>query len=98
MSNKYEKLHMDRVSNIGCIICSRIGWGKSDGEIHHIALGSGKRSDFAVACLCTEHHRGASGLHGRGVKAFCIAYRVPGESEYGLLIWVNEDLARSVNG
>lgn len=29
-----------------------------------------------------------------GVKKFCAAYRVPWENEYGLLVWVNEDLAK----
>jgi len=29
-----------------------------------------------------------------GVKAFCGLYRPPGDSEYGLLIWLIEDLAK----
>lgn len=57
------------------------------------AEGSGLRSDFSVAPLCPEHHQGASGLHGLGVKKFCRVYRPPGESEYGLLVWTNEDVA-----
>ena len=95
MSNKYEKQHMAKVAALGCCVCRRVGFGQVDAEVHHIALGSGKRSDFAVAPLCVEHHRGQSGLHGKGTKAFVVAYRVPGETEYGLLVWVAEDLARS---
>ena len=59
-------------------------------EVHHVAEGSGKRSGFGTAPLCSEHHRGHSGLHGMGTKRFCAAYRVPGETEYGLLVWTNE--------
>lgn len=31
-----------------------------------------------------------SGSSGMGWKRFCAAYRVPGETEYGLLVWTNE--------
>ena len=46
-----------------------------------------------IAALCVEHHRGANGLHGLSPPVFCARYRVPNENEYGLLAWVNEDLA-----
>ena len=29
-----------------------------------------------------------------GVKKFVVMYRLPGESEYGLLIWATEDVAK----
>jgi hypothetical protein len=29
-----------------------------------------------------------------GAKAFCRLYRLPGESEYGLLVWTAEDIER----
>ena len=64
-------------------------------EIHHIAENSGLRSDFAISPLCQEHHRGASGLHGMGTKAFIRVWRPPGDSEYGLLVWTNELMARA---
>lgn len=86
--------HMNRVAQAGCCICRRFQPEAGKIEIHHIAGGSGVRSDFMVAALCEEHHRGATGLHGMGPKAFLRFYRPPGESEYGLLGWVNEDLAR----
>ena len=85
--------HMDRVAKLGCCICKRFRRESGPVEIHHIAEGSGVRSDFMVAALCAEHHRGVTGLHGMGPKAFLRFYRPPGESEYGLLGWVNEDLA-----
>ena len=88
------KRHMQKVAENGCVVCRRLGTN-SPAEVHHVAEGSGLRSDFAVAGLCPEHHRGKSGLHGMGAKAFVKLYRVPGETEYGLLVWVNEDLARA---
>lgn len=87
------RLHMSRVAALGCLICRRLGYGHVPAQLHHVASGSGLRSDFAVAPLCEEHHEGSSGIHGMGVKAFVRAYKLPGETEYGLLIWVNQDLA-----
>lgn len=89
-----SKRHMNEVAQLPCLVCWRVSGTKTQSELHHIAVGSGQRSDFAVAPLCVEHHRGASGLHGLGTKRFCALYRPPGDCEYGLLVWVNEDLAR----
>ena len=88
------KQHMERVASIGCCVCKRIGYGYSPCQLHHVAEGSGLRSDWAVVGLCQEHHTGKTGFHGMGTKAFCAAYRVPGESEYGMLVWTIEDLAK----
>tara|TARA_R110000868_G_scaffold411755_1_gene708934 strand:- start:39543 stop:39839 length:297 start_codon:yes stop_codon:yes gene_type:complete len=93
MTTKLEKAHMNRVARLGCCVCRRLDYGFVVAQVHHIALGSGKRSPFATAPLCEEHHKGKSGLHGRGSKAFCSAFRLPGETEYGLLVWVAEDMA-----
>lgn len=97
MAGAPAKRHMDKVAQLGCLICKR-NYGPVNAygpvELHHIAVGTGKRSDYAVAPLCEEHHRGGAGLHGMGVKKFCVLYRPPGDCEYGLLVWVNEDLAR----
>lgn len=84
-----------RVAELGCCVCRRaLDRPGEPAEVHHVAEGSGLRSDWAVAPLCQEHHRGATGLHGMGSKAFIRQYRPPGDSEYGLLVWVIEDLAR----
>jgi hypothetical protein len=83
---------MDKVARLGCVVCRRLGYGETPAQLHHVAEGSGLRSDFAVAPLCEEHHTGESGFHTRGPE-FLKQFRVPGESEYGLLVWVNEDLA-----
>ena len=91
--NAAETLHVERVAALGCCICRRLGRGYVPAPVHHVAEGSGLRSWFAVAPLCEEHHTGQSGFHKRG-KAFLAQFRVPGESEYGLLVMVNEDLAK----
>lgn len=85
--------HKDRVAAVGCVICRSLGYGIVPCELHHVAEGSGLRSDFSVAGLCEEHHKGSTGFHTRG-RMFLAQFRVPGESEYGLLVMVNEYRAR----
>jgi hypothetical protein len=85
--------HSERVHSLGCCVCRRIGYGYVPAQAHHVAEGSGLRSEWAIVPLCEEHHTGASGFHKRG-KQFLSQFRVPGESEYGLLVWTIEDLAK----
>ena len=44
----------------------------------------------------TDHDpdRTGSGFHGMGTERFCKLFRVPGESEYGMYVWLLEDLAK----
>lgn len=94
--NAAERHHVDRVAQVGCVVCRRLGYGWVPAQIHHVAEGSGVRSWFSVAPLCSPHHdeaRSGTGFHGMGTDKFCAAFRVPGESEYGLIVWVNEDLS-----
>ena len=88
---------MDRVAKSGCVIGNR-GLGACEGklEVHHVAEGSGLRSDYSVCCLCVLHHRGGAGWHGLGGHAFIRLYRPPGETEYGLLVWQIEDVAKGL--
>jgi len=85
--------HMNNVAGAGCVIGNR-GLGACSGqvEVHHVAEGSGERSDFGTVGLCAEHHRGQSGIHGMGTKAFLRLYKLP--TEYHLLILANEDIAK----
>jgi hypothetical protein len=62
-----------------------------------VAEGSGLRSDWALVPLCEMHHTGPAGLHGLGSKSFIRLYRPPGDSEYGLIIWMIEDYAKRAN-
>ena len=60
---KDEQTWLNRVAELGCIICKR------PAEIHHIGNGTlGKRADnYSVIPLCCEHHR--TGGHGVAVHA-----------------------------
>lgn len=94
--NAVERHHVERVAQIGCVVCRRVFECFTPAEIHHVAEGSAPRSWFAIAPLCPIHHdehRAGTGFHGMGTDRFCAAFRVPGGTEYGLLVWVNEDLA-----
>lgn len=64
-------------------------------ELHHVAEGSGLRDPWALVPLCTGHHTGPAGLHGMGTKAFIRLYRPPGDSEFGLLVWLIEDMRKA---
>ena len=86
------KENLKRVREMACLICKRFVPTGQPVESHHVAEGSGQRSDWAAVPLCVEHHRGALGLHGpKGTKWFLKFYRPPGESEWGLLAWAVED-------
>ena len=91
-----KQQYRDRLALMRCVVCNHSGYYSATGsiELHHVAEGSGLRSDWALVPLCQEHHRGSSGLHGMGTKAFIRLYRPPGDSEYGLLVWLLEDLNR----
>lgn len=85
----------NNLAKIGCVVGRRHGGCAGDISLHHVAEGSGLRHDYGLVPLCHMHHQGGSGLHGMGPKNFLRLYRPPGESEYGLLIWTMEDLARA---
>lgn len=79
------KRHMSRVAIVGCSLCRHLGYGATPAEVHHLKeeCGAGQRqSDFLTIGLCPEHHRGATGLHGLGRKAFERTYKL---SELDLL-------------
>ena len=70
---------MGRVAALGCILCDQLGYPGTLAELHHPRTGQGmamRASNMDVIPLCPEHHRGNTGLHGMGRKAF--------ERQYGL--------------
>ena len=77
---KRESEYLSKVADIGCIICYRAGYAGTPAEIHHIrgiGLGMGVRnSHYQAIPLCPEHHRGNTGYHGMGRKAFERKYGV----------------------
>lgn len=90
---KREKEFLSKVADIGCIICYRLGYAGTPSEIHHVrglGLGMGVRSShYDTLPLCPEHHRGNTGYHGMGRKAFERQY---GTTEQQLLEQVKEML------
>jgi len=76
MATKAEKEHFGRLADLGCILCIHLGYGEgSPAEIHHVRR-AGKRSNAPVIALCREHHRGDTGIHGLGRKAFEKTYQI----------------------
>lgn len=76
---KSEREHLNWLAEQGCIICARLGYPGTPAEIHHIRThtGAGRRaSHFDTLPLCPEHHRGNTGIHGLGRKAFERRYGV----------------------
>lgn len=74
---KDEKKHLDLLSQLGCVVCSRLGYGATPAEIHHPRKGTGlalRASHYDAIPLCVEHHRGATGVHGLGTKGFAKRY------------------------
>lgn len=72
--SKTEKQHYNRLSELGCVVCLRLGYGYTAPEIHHPRkwAGMGQKSAWHKAIpLCVHHHRGGwgVGLHG-GQKEF----------------------------
>ena len=70
---------MSAVASTSCVICREFEGVRTPAEVHHVAEGSAPRSDLLTVALCSEHHRGASGLHGMGTKQFCRLYRLNNE-------------------
>jgi RecA-dependent nuclease len=94
MSNAKAKWR-EKLASMPCVVGKEHGGCEGRVELHHVAEGSGLRHDYGLVPLCSEHHRGQAGLHGMGPRNFLRLYRPPGESEYGLLIWLLEQMAKS---
>lgn len=60
-ATKAESEHMGRVAELGCILCGQ------PAEVHHIKEDQGtsqRASHWLTVPLCTDCHRGATGVHG----------------------------------
>lgn len=78
-ATKQERAYMSAQADAGCILCRYLGLGDTPAEIHHLrdGVGAGQRnSNLKSIPLCREHHRGDTGYHGLGRRAF--------EREYGV--------------
>ena len=72
-----ESRHKNAVAAIGCILCVRLGYGETPAELHHLRTGGWGKGDYKTLMgLCPEHHRGNTGIHGMGTRAFERYYEV----------------------
>lgn len=64
---KAERQYLNRVAEMGCIACKKLGFTGTPAEIHHIRNGVGlsqRSSHFDVIPLCPHHHRhGKDAIH-----------------------------------
>lgn len=82
-----EIIHKDKVAALGCAYCHFIHGAHEPGPVvlHHFRGGGwGKGNYLTLIPLCTEHHVGATGVHGMGTKAFD---RDSGTTQHKLLEW-----------
>jgi hypothetical protein len=68
--------HLARIHRCPCIICDLLGLGDSPSEVHHVESIRDSRSDYGAVPLCTEHHRGATGIHGMHRRPFFALYKL----------------------
>ena len=77
MATKNEKNALNKIAELGCILCSEVlGIEGSPSELHHVRRYGAKRITSPILPLCPEHHRGNDGLHGLGVKGFERKYKI----------------------
>ena len=68
--NKREREHLNRLSEMGCCVCTRMGFEPYKAEIHHLRTGQGmsqRSSHFDAIPLCEKHHR--TGGYGVAIHA-----------------------------
>ena len=86
---KEQKAHYGKVARIGCVLCRHIGFEDTPCELHHIRRTMPRKS-APVIPLCREHHRGDTGIHGLGRKAFEKKYQITEEELLEMTLqWIN---------
>jgi len=72
MATKNEKIALNQIAELGCILCSEVlGIEGSPAELHHVRRYGAKRATSPILPLCPEHHRlGNHSLHHLGVCHF----------------------------
>ena len=89
---KSEKNYLDRVSQLGCVLCRHLGHGATPAEIHHIEIVRGPLTNYLVAPLCPDHHRGSDGVHGLSRRGFEMRYKLSEMELIGLTIKYLEEM------
>lgn len=69
---KEELIYKKKLAELGCMVCRKLyDITDSPVELHHYRGGGWGKGDYKTLIpLCTEHHRGKSGIHGLGTKGF----------------------------
>lgn len=81
--------YLERVASLPCCLCwKKLGVLTYGVELHHPTV---PRIEWLVVGLCREHHQGATGVHGLRRRGFETMWKC---SDYDLLGWTNEALAR----
>ncbi len=73
MVSKAEKKHMQKVVELGCLVCRKLGYYDAPAEIHHIKNNTGmgrKENNFCVIPLCANHHRNTNFSYHYSPKQF----------------------------
>lgn len=95
---KAERVHLQQVAELGCIVCRRQFEVFSPAEVHHLRAGSGagqRASHFRTIPLCHPHHR--TGGYGVAIHAGQKMWEEIYGTEEGLLAQV-EILLSGDNG
>jgi hypothetical protein len=89
---KHEKEHMNKIADLGCIICRKMGFPNSPAELHHIKDKTGmgrKASNFEVIPLCPRHHRQGKDSYHYSPKEFTEKWGTQKELLTEVLTYVN---------
>jgi len=71
VSTRNEKIALDKIARLGCIVCSAAyGVEMPDVQLHHVRRFGQPRSASPCLPLCFEHHLGNTGIHLMGHKGF----------------------------
>lgn len=86
-----ESRWLQKVKQAPCCICMfRLGQRTPGQEAHHAGE---RRNHFYVASLCTEHHRGATGVHGLHRRRFQDLWKATDEQLVAWTIQLVEESA-----
>ena len=91
MASRSTRKYLNALAEQGCVLCRWLGTPGTPAELHHPRTGTGasrRAPDSDVIGLCPEHHRGNTGIHGMGRKAFERHY---GITELELLAYSKEN-------
>jgi hypothetical protein len=84
--------HLERVHEIPCVVCVKMGMPpKYPVTAHHLESVRDELSDYATVALCEEHHdpfRTGSGIHGLSRRGFEMKYKLSELDLLKLTLWL----------